>query len=127
MDRSGRLPTASRRSFAGLLDQGKLIYAGRVGPGMSEKVLKDLRRVGAGFALRPGAPEAMPIDAGLAKAAEGSIEDVQWGHLLDIGMATIGVAVVADDGSAGGIAAVASVAGVDRKAGGRAPRRAGQF
>ena len=35
--------------------------------------------VGVGFALRPGAPEAMPIDAGLAKAAEGSIEDVQWG------------------------------------------------
>jgi hypothetical protein len=50
------------------------------------------------------------------------------GHLLDIGMATIGVAVVADDGSAGGIAAAASVAGVDRKGGGRrAPRRAGQF
>ena len=39
------------------------------------------------------------------------------GHLLDIGMATIGVAVVADDGSAGGIAAAASVAGVDRKGG----------
>ena len=35
--------------------------------------------VGVGLALPPGAPEAMPIDASLAKTAEGSIEDVQWG------------------------------------------------
>ena len=37
------------------------------------------------------------------------------GHPLDIGMAIIDVAVVADDGSAGGIAAAVSAAGVDRK------------
>jgi hypothetical protein len=36
---------------------------------------------------------------------------------LDIGMGIIGVAVVADDGSAGGIAAAASAAGVDGKGG----------
>jgi hypothetical protein len=39
------------------------------------------------------------------------------GHPLDIGMAIIGMAVGAADGSAGGIAAAASAAGVDGKGG----------
>jgi hypothetical protein len=40
-------------------------------------------------------------------------------HPLDIGTAIIGMAVGAHDGSAGGIAAAAFVAGVDRNIGGR--------
>jgi hypothetical protein len=44
MDRSGRIAPASRRALLGYYtDDGKLIYAGRVGTGMSEKVLKNLR------------------------------------------------------------------------------------
>jgi hypothetical protein len=73
--------------------------------------------VGVGFALPPGAAEAMATDASLANTPEGLIEDVRWDRPLDIGMATIGVAIGAADGSAGGIAAVASVTRVDRKGG----------
>jgi hypothetical protein len=47
------------------------------------------------------------------------------GNPLDIGMAIIGVAVAAADGSAGGIAAAASAAGVDGKGGYRG--RAGAY
>jgi hypothetical protein len=35
--------------------------------------------VGVGLALPSGAAEAMPVDASLANAPEGLIEDVQWG------------------------------------------------
>jgi|HubBroStandDraft_6_1064221.scaffolds.fasta_scaffold634730_1 hypothetical protein len=87
---------------------------------MMRGILCSAAVVGVGLALPLGAAEAMPIDAGLANAADGLIEDVQWGHPLGIGMAIIGAAVGAGDGCAGGIAGVASVAGVDRRQAGRA-------
>jgi hypothetical protein len=42
-------------------------------------ILRGAAVVGAGLALPFGAAEAMPIDANLANAPEGLIEDVQWG------------------------------------------------
>ena len=44
VDRSGRIaPHLGALLLGYYTDDGKLIYAGRVGTGMSEKVLKDLR------------------------------------------------------------------------------------
>jgi hypothetical protein len=42
-------------------------------------ILRGAAVVGAGLALPFGVAEAMPIDANLANAPEGLIEDVQWG------------------------------------------------
>jgi ATP-dependent DNA ligase len=45
MDRSGRFAAAPGALLLGYYtDDGKLVYAGRVGTGMSQRVLKDLRR-----------------------------------------------------------------------------------
>ena len=56
-------PEGSRPHFGALLlgyysDDGKLIYAGRVGTGMPDKVLADLRR-----RLDPFARPCMPLSA----------------------------------------------------------------
>jgi hypothetical protein len=41
-------------------------------------ILRGAAVVGVGLALPFGAAEAMPVDASLANAPEGLIEDVQW-------------------------------------------------
>jgi ATP-dependent DNA ligase len=64
MDRSGGVAAASRRALLGYYtNDGQLIYAGRVGTGMSEKVLKDLRRRLDPLA-RPKSPLSAPPSRG---------------------------------------------------------------
>jgi hypothetical protein len=80
--------------------------------------------VGVGLTLPPGVAEAMPIDASLANAPDGLIEDAQWStqHWRhgSTWHGNIGIGVGAADGSAGGIADAAFVAGADGKGEGRA-------
>jgi bifunctional non-homologous end joining protein LigD len=53
-----RVPPAPRRAFGYYTDDGKLVYAGRVGTGMPDKVLADLRRL-----LDPLARASTPLSA----------------------------------------------------------------
>ena len=46
---------------------------------MMRGILCSAAVVGVGLELPLGAAEAMPMDAGLANAPDGLIEDVQWG------------------------------------------------
>ena len=89
-------PEGSRPHLGALLlgyytDEGKLIYAGRVGTGMPEKVLKDLRRRLDPLSAPEVAPErpTAPHDAlrlaarALARALGGS-EACGRDHLFDV-------------------------------------------
>lgn len=66
--------------FAEYTDDGKLIYAGRVGTGMSEKVLKDLRRRPDPLA-RPKSPLSAPPPRGTRFGSPLVLSRVHWVEL----------------------------------------------